>query len=403
MAYKKKVGNVVMSAFSCRRGSFRICGTIYRTDKRTRGLTPVIICHGFMGNQREGRVEAIALARAGYAAFTFDFVGGTTFGKSDGTPLDMTIFTEKEDLRAVMDYVKTLDYVDYSKLVIGGCSQGGFVSGLVAADYPNEVKRLLLFYPALCIPDDARKGKNMMFQFDPDNVPDVLKAHGKKLNGDYARLVMDLDAIDAISEYPGPVFLACGKKDPVVAYDYMERLLAAFRQKRNTDGKPDAAIQFFPVQDAGHGFGKREHQMVARRVVAFMKGYDEVLGIHVDITDTRLEKHGIYNTSYISFEAACSNEYFEGKALPGAMDVQKRKLTKIVEFKADYVMRGKDFAGEKCDIHIVNRDTGSGWVPTMDTDSRVLGFLNKCRCITIAEGYKSGLIIHILAKPGNWD
>jgi pimeloyl-ACP methyl ester carboxylesterase len=90
-----------------------------------------------------------------------------------------------------MDYVKSCSYVDYSKLVLAGCSQGGFVSGLVATDYPEEVKELILPYPALCISDDARKGKMQAFTFDPSDVPDVIEAHGKKLNGDYARLVME--------------------------------------------------------------------------------------------------------------------------------------------------------------------------------------------------------------------
>lgn len=148
--------NYTVSTFICNRDGFKISGKIYRTTKKTDGLTPIIICHGFMGNQREGMPEAIALAEDGYVVFTFDFVGGTTFGKSDGKPTDMSIFTEKADLRVVMDYVKSLDYVDYSKLVLAGCSQGGLVAGLVAADCPDEVKGLILLYPALCIPDHAK-------------------------------------------------------------------------------------------------------------------------------------------------------------------------------------------------------------------------------------------------------
>ena len=36
-----------------------------------------------------------------------------------------------------------------------GCSQGGFVSALVAAKNNFPIEKLVLFYPALCIPDDA--------------------------------------------------------------------------------------------------------------------------------------------------------------------------------------------------------------------------------------------------------
>lgn len=386
------------SIFTCQREKFRISGKIYRPNTTDDKCTPVIICHGFMGNQREGMPEAIALAENGYVAFTFDFVGGTTLGKSDGKPTDMSIFTEKADLRVVMDYVKSLDYVDYSKLVIAGCSQGGLVAGLVAADYSDEVKRLILLYPALCIPDHARAGQMQIFKFDPNNVPDIIESHGRKINGDYARLVMDMDAIDVISNYPGPVLLTCGEKDQVVDYAYMERLIAAFRKKRSCSDKPDNSIQFFPVQDAIHGFRGKEISRVSHRIVSFMDDYDEILTIHVNITDNSLEHHGIYNTSYVSFKAECDNYYFKGKSLPGAMDVQKRRFAKIVECKADYVMRGIDYVGEKCNIHIINLDTGNGWIPTVETDSKALAFMNHQQCITIAEEHKEGLIIHILAK-----
>ncbi len=273
--------NYTISTFTCRRDGFKISGKIYRTNKKADKLTPIIICHGFMGNQREGMPEAVALAEDGYVVFTFDFVGGTTFGKSDGKPTDMSIFTEKADLRVVMDYVKSVDYVDYSKLVIAGCSQGGFVAGLVAADYSDEVKGLILLYPAVCIPDHARVGQMQIFKFDPNNVPDIIKSHGRKINGDYARLVMDMDAIDVISNYPGPVLLICGMKDPVVTYDYMERLIAAFREKRQSGDQPDKSVQFFPVQDAGHGFRRKEIPLVSQRIVEFMNDYDEILTIDV--------------------------------------------------------------------------------------------------------------------------
>ena len=56
-----------------------------------------------------------------------------------------------------------------------GCSQGGFVSALFAAAHPNVVvSRLILFYPALCIPEDARRGKMLMYAFDPSNIPEQI-------------------------------------------------------------------------------------------------------------------------------------------------------------------------------------------------------------------------------------
>ena len=75
---------------------------------------------------------------------------------------------------AVMDYVRALPYVNKDNIFLMGCSQGGFVSVLVAAKNKYPIKKLCLFYPALCIPDDARAGKMMMAKFDPNNVPELL-------------------------------------------------------------------------------------------------------------------------------------------------------------------------------------------------------------------------------------
>ena len=48
--------------------------------------------------------------------------------KSDGKFRDMSLETEKRDLLCVIDYVARLNYVNSSKLILVGESQGGVVS-----------------------------------------------------------------------------------------------------------------------------------------------------------------------------------------------------------------------------------------------------------------------------------
>lgn len=100
----------------------------------------------------------------GYAAVCFDFCMSGS-GKSSGSSLGMSVLTEKADLLNVLDYIKTLDFVDASCITLVGCSQGGLVSALAAAERGNEVEQLILYYPALCIPDDARRGQ-MIITFE---------------------------------------------------------------------------------------------------------------------------------------------------------------------------------------------------------------------------------------------
>ncbi len=106
------------------------------------------------------------LADMGFLAVTFDFCGGGIISRSDGRSQDMTVLTEKADLLAVIEGVKT--QFSPKGITLLGCSQGGFVSGLLAAELGKEkIERLILFYPAVCIPDDARKGRMMFLPLIP--------------------------------------------------------------------------------------------------------------------------------------------------------------------------------------------------------------------------------------------
>lgn len=161
--------------FSCMRGDLTIRGTEYRPNGEK--LPIAIVCHGFMANQQTVRQYARVLAKTGYCAYCFDFCGGSVppLGRSDGATTDMTVLTEVQDLEAVIRYAQSLPYAG-DTLLLMGCSQGGIVSALTAAKHPDAVDRLVLFYPAFCIPDDARAGHMMMAHFDPQNLPERFTA-----------------------------------------------------------------------------------------------------------------------------------------------------------------------------------------------------------------------------------
>ena len=87
----------------------------------------------------------------------------------------MMILTEKGDLLEVVKYVQSNTGVDPGKIILVGCSQGGFVSALAAAVLDAQIAGLVLQYPALCIPDDARKGSMQIIRFDPNNIQTMLE------------------------------------------------------------------------------------------------------------------------------------------------------------------------------------------------------------------------------------
>lgn len=90
------------------------------------------------------------------------------------------------------------------------------MSALVAAKHPKKVDRLVLFYPALCIPNDARAGKMMYAKLDPQNLPEQFTCGPMKLGRCYPADVIDTDPFREIQGYDGPVLIVHGTKDKIV-------------------------------------------------------------------------------------------------------------------------------------------------------------------------------------------
>ena len=246
------------TAFECKRGDLTIRGTEYRPEGDD--LPVAIVSHGFMAFQDTVRHYARELARLGYCAYCFDFCGGSVMnkGKSDGATTDMSVLTEVQDLEAVIAYVQSLTYTG-RELLLMGCSQGGFVSALVAAKRPDLVSKLVLFYPALCIPDDARAGKMMLAKFDPKNIPERINCGPMKLGRCYVADVIDMDPIEEIKPYRGPVLIVHGTKDAIVAPDYSRQAQRAY---------PNAKLH--SIEGGAHGFSKKHDAIAIAHLKRFL-------------------------------------------------------------------------------------------------------------------------------------
>lgn len=250
--------------FECRRGSLTIRGTEYRLEGEN--LPIAIICHGFMANQGTVRRYARALAEMGYAAYCFDFCGGCVIGgKSDGKTTDMSVLSEVADLITVIAHTKSLPYTDAARVTLMGCSQGGFVAALTAARLKSAVSRLILFYPALCIPDDARAGRMMFARFDPAHIPETFRCGPMKLGRRYAADVLDMDPFAEISPYQGPVMIVHGDRDTIVDIFYAERANKAYIAKRTAS----APVKLVIIKGAGHGFSRKADKLALESIRKF--------------------------------------------------------------------------------------------------------------------------------------
>ncbi len=96
-----------------------------------------------------------------------------------------------------------------------GCSQGGVVCSLVAAKEKYNINKLILFYPAFCIPDDTKAGKMIFAKFDPYHLPEMIRCGPMKLGKCYVEDVINMDLFEEIKHYKKDVLIVHGTKDKI--------------------------------------------------------------------------------------------------------------------------------------------------------------------------------------------
>jgi len=397
---------MITEQFSCTRDANTIRGIVYRPEGER--LPLLIASHGFMSNNRTIKTEAMKLAEMGFAVVACDFCGGGIGSKSDGSTTEMSAVTEVEDLMAIIDAASKLDYVDPENLTLCGFSQGGFVSAMVAAKLKERIKRLILFYPALCIPDDARAGKMMFAKFDPQNPPEKIRCGPMKLGRCYVQDVIGLDPFELIKGYTGPVLIIHGTDDKVVAQSYIERAFAVYLAEHG--GVPSENCQMVLIHNGSHGLrgmmGRMWLDYAFFAIEKFLQGKSLILNIDVKLTNSEKTKLGKSKKVKAYFEGGADSPFFKGKICPGAFDEQIYLGSRPDSCHAVYSVEGTDYTGQPCTLSITNdlpaggkKDWFRGWVPTVSSDSPNLKFLGAQQCETYAEMRRSGPFIHIYADP----
>ena len=251
--------------FSCCRGDLEIRGTVFVPSGQT-DLPIAIVCHEFMTNRLFSYPYAMALAKSGYAAFCFDFCGGGIVCGSDGDSRDMSVLTEIEDLRSVIAFAKERRYTSDEPLLLMGCSQGGLVAALTAAELPGEIGGLILQYPALMIPDAARKGEMLWMSFDPDNVPEEMRSGPMRIGRRYATDEMDIDTLPTITRYTGKVLILHGDRDTLVNISGSQKAAEAY-EAAGVD------VCFRIISGGKHIFLNPEHIKIAANSISEFAAY----------------------------------------------------------------------------------------------------------------------------------
>lgn len=216
-------------------------------------MPTVIFSHGFGGNYQVGTQYAEAFAGRGYVVYCFDFCGGSPESRSDGSTLEMSIFTEKEDLEAVICMMQEQPFVDSDNIFLMGTSQGGAVSAITAAAHKDEIKGAILLYPAFCLVDMTKE------RFDSvEDIPDTYFSLWMTVGRTYAENLLDYDIYEAAAGYDRDVLLIHGDADSIVPLSYSERAVEVYDSAR---------LEVLP--GAGHGFSGED----ARQAIDWILEY----------------------------------------------------------------------------------------------------------------------------------
>ena len=224
-----------------RNGDLNIYGVAYVPD--TDGKMPLVIFSHELGNDHTSGVRyAERLAEAGYAAYVFDFCGGTVGGnRSDGSNKGMSILTEASDLTAVLESAKSWDFVDPNRIVLLGGSMGGLVTTVVGCTHQDEIAGMILMYPAL----SAKVDGGMEKYPTKDDVPEDVSLFGGWIHvgKNYITDLWDVDFDRLLSSYQGHMLLLHGDRDSTVPISWSENLKKII---------PDC--EFYVIKNGGHEF-----------------------------------------------------------------------------------------------------------------------------------------------------
>ncbi len=240
----------------------QIYGVIYVPMIRDKELPAIIYSHGFGGSYRYGIDYAEEMAKRGYVVYCFDFRGGSPGSRSEGSPLEMTLFTEKDDLLSVVSMVKALEFVDSNNIFLLGTSQGGAVSAMAAAEIEDEIRGLVLLYPAFVMVDNVKALFN-----DADDIPSSYFFMWMSVGKEYFSSLLDYDIYGAISDYRKPVLILHGDEDSIVPLSYSEKAVEVYQ-----------SAKLKVIENAGHGFYGGDFELAVKYIADYCNSNVEIKG-----------------------------------------------------------------------------------------------------------------------------
>ena len=236
-------------------GEHPIYGVLSTPDNGVKRHPIAIIAHGFNGTHHSGRNYFKMLNELGYMCYTFDFPCGGTGSRSDNNTVNMSVLDEQKALETIVRYFKSRPDVDRKNIVLLGGSQGGLIAALTAAKMQKDISRLVLEFPALCIPDNWNSRYPQV-----SDIPDTMRIWQVPIGRRFFTELRDMDPYKAVEAYHRPVFIVHGDADNIVPIAYSRRAVQVYKQAR-----------LLEIPNAGHGFNGEDFKQSLYNISQFLK------------------------------------------------------------------------------------------------------------------------------------
>lgn len=214
-----------------------------------------LIFHGFTGNKLGTKFSYVEIARIleekGVGTLRMDFLGS---GDSDLSFKDMTFDDELSCARLMLEEMKALENV--SDIYVVGHSMGGAVASELAKIYPNDIKKLCLWAPALNMPTMMQylKGEKEKAEFYDHN--------GFEVSDIFVEDIAMRDFFTDLDIYKNELMIIHGTHDKTIPFDISKQYLEYYHNPI-----------FVPIKGGSHNYDNLKHiNEVINKTCEFLTG-----------------------------------------------------------------------------------------------------------------------------------
>ena len=315
-----------------------------------------------------------------------------------------------------------------------------------------------MIFPAVCIPDHARRGTLGGASYDPKDPPELIYTERAMLSKVFVDDVKDMDAYSELAKYKGATLLIQGTCDSIVVPEYQYIVKKEFDLTDNIENEnaqitnSNHRLKLQMVRGMDHYTGGEHKEALKDSIRYFIEGKEEIFSFRIIVTNVVVtDDSGSILSQDVHFTGYCESDLFTGAIIHGVdhqkyiqniknnnqnsncnkiniqelthtekiinqeptdkveLNIQeltdtvepdnKNESATCIEMRAEYTFSGVDADGKPCKLNVCNIKRDGEWRPTIKTDSKALSWINDAILYAIVEPGTMGPTIRIYKEP----